>query len=121
MNISKFSPLHGAPIWDECISGIEGELHEDWRLMNCVNFVCRKASRRAKRWTPRLLRQQGTPLRQTARSLEPVARPQPETIAAARYLDKLHPRLPAQRLRLARGDGQHYNDSQRRTEGRRGA
>jgi magnesium-protoporphyrin IX monomethyl ester (oxidative) cyclase len=39
INISKFSPLHGAPIWDECISGESGELHEDWRLMNCMNFV----------------------------------------------------------------------------------
>jgi anaerobic magnesium-protoporphyrin IX monomethyl ester cyclase len=39
MNISKFSPLHGAPIWDECISGSEGELQENWKLMNCVNFV----------------------------------------------------------------------------------
>ena len=39
INISKFSPLHGAPIWDECISGASGQLHEDWRLMNCMNFV----------------------------------------------------------------------------------
>lgn len=39
INISKFSPLHGAPIWDECVSGESGQLHEDWRLMNCMNFV----------------------------------------------------------------------------------
>lgn len=39
INISRFSPLHGAPIWDECISGESGQLHEDWRLMNCMNFV----------------------------------------------------------------------------------
>ena len=39
MNISKFSPLHGAPIWDECLNGDDGVLHEDWRLMNCMNFV----------------------------------------------------------------------------------
>lgn len=39
INISKFSPPHGAPIWDECISGESGRLHEDWRLMNCMNFV----------------------------------------------------------------------------------
>jgi radical SAM superfamily enzyme YgiQ (UPF0313 family) len=39
MNMTKFSPLHGAPIWDECVSGMEGETIEDWRLMNCLNFV----------------------------------------------------------------------------------
>jgi len=39
MNMTKFSPLYGAPIWDECVSGDEGEFMEDWRLMNCLNFV----------------------------------------------------------------------------------
>ncbi|MBK9447512.1 MAG: radical SAM protein [Betaproteobacteria bacterium] len=39
MNMTKFSPLHGAPIWDECVSGRTGEFVEDWRLMNCLNFV----------------------------------------------------------------------------------
>ncbi len=39
MNMTKFSPLHGAPIWDECISGESGTFHEDWRLMNCLNFI----------------------------------------------------------------------------------
>jgi magnesium-protoporphyrin IX monomethyl ester (oxidative) cyclase len=39
MNMTKFSPLYGAPIWDECAGGCEGELHEDWRLMNCLNFI----------------------------------------------------------------------------------
>lgn len=39
MNMSKFSPLHGAPIWSECVSGVSGEFVEDWRLMNCLNFV----------------------------------------------------------------------------------
>lgn len=39
MNMTKFSPLYGAPIWDECVSGEEGEFVEDWRLMNCLNFV----------------------------------------------------------------------------------
>jgi radical SAM superfamily enzyme YgiQ (UPF0313 family) len=39
MNMTKFSPLYGAPIWDECVSGVSGEFHEDWRLMNCLNFV----------------------------------------------------------------------------------
>lgn len=39
MNMTKFSPMYGAPIWDECISGQEGEFNEDWRLMNCLNFT----------------------------------------------------------------------------------
>jgi len=39
MNMTKFSPLYGAPIWDECVSGESGDFDEDWRLMNCVNFV----------------------------------------------------------------------------------
>src|SRR5512138_100491 len=39
MNMTKFSPLYGAPIWDECTSGESGEFKEDWRLMNCLNFV----------------------------------------------------------------------------------
>jgi magnesium-protoporphyrin IX monomethyl ester (oxidative) cyclase len=43
MNLTKFSPLYGAPIWDECVSGEHGEFHEDWRLMNCLNFVYQPA------------------------------------------------------------------------------
>jgi anaerobic magnesium-protoporphyrin IX monomethyl ester cyclase len=39
MNMSKFSPMYGAPIWDECVGGEPGEFNEDWRLMNCLNFV----------------------------------------------------------------------------------
>jgi magnesium-protoporphyrin IX monomethyl ester (oxidative) cyclase len=39
MNMTKFSPLYGAPIWDECKSGLSGDFNEDWRLMNCLNFV----------------------------------------------------------------------------------
>lgn len=39
MNMTKFSPLYGAPIWNECVSGESGDFHEDWRLMNCLNFV----------------------------------------------------------------------------------
>jgi len=39
MNMTKFSPLYGAPIWDMCVSGQEGDFNEDWRLMNCLNFV----------------------------------------------------------------------------------
>lgn len=41
MNMTKFCPMHGAPIWDECVSGESGEFNEDWRLMNCLNFVFR--------------------------------------------------------------------------------
>ena len=39
MNMTKFSPMYGAPIWDECLSGKEGDFNEDWRLMNCLNFT----------------------------------------------------------------------------------
>ena len=31
--------MYGAPIWDECVAGESGEFNEDWRLMNCLNFV----------------------------------------------------------------------------------
>jgi magnesium-protoporphyrin IX monomethyl ester (oxidative) cyclase len=41
MNMTKFSPLYGAPVWGECAAGQSGELREDWRLMNCLNFVFR--------------------------------------------------------------------------------
>lgn len=41
MNLTKFCPMPGAPVWDECISGDAGAFHEDWRLMNCLNFVFR--------------------------------------------------------------------------------
>ena len=37
--MTKFTPFHGAPSWKECISGSDGTFHEDWRLMNCLNFV----------------------------------------------------------------------------------
>jgi magnesium-protoporphyrin IX monomethyl ester (oxidative) cyclase len=39
MNMTKFCPMFGAPLWDDCISGREGDFVEDWRLMNCLNFV----------------------------------------------------------------------------------
>ena len=41
MNMTKFSPMYGAPIWDECANGTSGDFREDWRLMNCLNFVYR--------------------------------------------------------------------------------
>jgi len=37
MNMTKFTPFPGAPIW-KTLAG-EGELNEDWRLMNCLHFV----------------------------------------------------------------------------------
>jgi magnesium-protoporphyrin IX monomethyl ester (oxidative) cyclase len=37
MNMSKFTPFHGAPVWKTICD--EGTLEENWRLMNCLNFV----------------------------------------------------------------------------------
>jgi magnesium-protoporphyrin IX monomethyl ester (oxidative) cyclase len=37
MNMSKFTPFHGAPVWSTITK--EGRLEEDWRKMNCLNFV----------------------------------------------------------------------------------
>ena len=37
MNMSKFTPFHGAPLWGSIRE--EGTLDEDWRKMNCLNFV----------------------------------------------------------------------------------
>jgi radical SAM superfamily enzyme YgiQ (UPF0313 family) len=37
MNMTKFTPFPGAPIWQDLAA--EGELNEDWRLMNCLHFV----------------------------------------------------------------------------------
>ncbi|MEI6125892.1 MAG: radical SAM protein, partial [Pseudomonadota bacterium] len=37
MNMSKFTPFPGAPLWHEI--NREGTFNEDWRLMNCLNFV----------------------------------------------------------------------------------
>jgi len=39
INISKFSPFHGAPLREECVSGCDGTFHDDWRLLNCLNFT----------------------------------------------------------------------------------
>jgi magnesium-protoporphyrin IX monomethyl ester (oxidative) cyclase len=39
MNMTKFSPMYGAPLWQECVSGQSGDFDEDWRLMNCLNFI----------------------------------------------------------------------------------
>ncbi len=37
MNMSKFTPFPGAPIWQTIFD--QGCMTEDWRLMNCLNFV----------------------------------------------------------------------------------
>ncbi|MFO7785352.1 MAG: radical SAM protein [Desulfatiglandales bacterium] len=37
MNMSKFTPFHGAPVWPSIRE--QGEMEEDWRKMNCLNFV----------------------------------------------------------------------------------
>jgi anaerobic magnesium-protoporphyrin IX monomethyl ester cyclase len=37
MNMSKFTPFPGAPIWSTLED--EGTFQEDWRQMNCLNFV----------------------------------------------------------------------------------
>ncbi|HPK21778.1 MAG TPA: hypothetical protein PK842_03205, partial [Smithella sp.] len=37
MNMAKFTPFPGAPLWTAIRE--EGTFHEDWRLMNCLNFV----------------------------------------------------------------------------------
>ena len=37
MNMSKFTPFHGAPVWDTLSE--YGVFDQDWRKMNCLNFV----------------------------------------------------------------------------------
>jgi len=37
MNMAKFTPFPGAPLWSTIKD--EGVFNEDWRLMNCLNFV----------------------------------------------------------------------------------
>jgi anaerobic magnesium-protoporphyrin IX monomethyl ester cyclase len=37
MNMSKFTPFPGAAVWSTIQE--EGAFHEDWRQMNCLNFV----------------------------------------------------------------------------------
>jgi len=37
MNMAKFTPFPGAPLWDKIND--EGTFDEDWQLMNCLNFV----------------------------------------------------------------------------------
>jgi anaerobic magnesium-protoporphyrin IX monomethyl ester cyclase len=37
MNMAKFTPFPGAPLWRTIKE--DGSFNEDWRLMNCLNFV----------------------------------------------------------------------------------
>ncbi|MEE9913347.1 MAG: B12-binding domain-containing radical SAM protein [Deltaproteobacteria bacterium] len=37
MNMAKFTPFPGAPLWPTIRD--DGTFEEDWRLMNCLNFV----------------------------------------------------------------------------------
>jgi magnesium-protoporphyrin IX monomethyl ester (oxidative) cyclase len=37
MNMSKFTPFFGAPVWDTITE--KGTFNQDWRQMNCLNFV----------------------------------------------------------------------------------
>jgi radical SAM superfamily enzyme YgiQ (UPF0313 family) len=121
MNMTKFSPLHGAPIWDECASGKTGDMVEDWRLMNCLNFVYKPEGFESREemdalynWhVKRFYDSKGYRHRFAKRlwqhrwSLWHILKHLPETIAAARYFSankealekakqefKLHPRQP---------------------------
>ena len=121
MNMTKFSPLHGAPIWDECVNDPTGDFIEDWRLMNCLNFVYKPEGFETREEMDALYnwhikrfydskgyrRHFAKRLWQHRWSLWHVLRHLPETIAAARYFSsnkeqlekakrefKLHPRQP---------------------------
>jgi radical SAM superfamily enzyme YgiQ (UPF0313 family) len=37
MNLAKFTPFPGAPLWETIRQ--EGDFEEDWQQMNCLNFV----------------------------------------------------------------------------------
>lgn len=116
MNMTKFSPLHGAPIWDECVGGGSGELVEDWRLMNCLNFVFKPdgfASREEMdalyNWHVRRFYDSRNYRRRFARrlwqhrwSLWHVLRHLPQTVAAARYFSANRDQLERAKREFAR-------------------
>lgn len=105
--MTKFSPLHGAPIWDECASGVGGTMIEDWRLMNCLNFVylpegfqSREEMDALYNWHVRRFYDSKGYRRRFARrlwqhrwSLWHVFRHLPQTIRAARYFSANRERL----------------------------
>ncbi len=109
MNMTKFSPMYGAPIWDECVSGKEGEFDEDWRLMNCLNFVYKPHAFESRaqmdalyNWHVRRYydskayrRRFGKKLWQHRWSLWHVVRHLPQIIQAARYFSSSKAELEA--------------------------
>ncbi|HZL45408.1 MAG TPA: radical SAM protein [Opitutaceae bacterium] len=132
MNMTKFSPMYGAPIWNECRHADAGELHEDWRLMNCLNFVFRPAGFASRgemealyNWHLRRFYDSPGFRRRFARriwehrwSLWHMARNSARTLRAARYFSSprirlaaarrnfpLHPRQPQSLVPLAPSNG----------------
>jgi magnesium-protoporphyrin IX monomethyl ester (oxidative) cyclase len=115
MNMTKFSPMYGAPIWDECVSGEEGEFNEDWRLMNCLNFVflpkgfsSREEMDALYNWHVRRFydskayrRRFGRRLWQHRWSLWHLVRNLPRVIQAARYFSANKAQLDAQKREFA--------------------
>jgi anaerobic magnesium-protoporphyrin IX monomethyl ester cyclase len=115
MNMTKFSPMYGAPIWDECVSGEEGEFNEDWRLMNCLNFVflpkgfaSREAMDALYNWHVRRFYDSKAYRRRFARrlwqhrwSLWHLLRNLPRVIQAARYFSANKAQLEAQKRDFA--------------------
>jgi len=111
MNMTKFSPLYGAPIWTECAGGDAGDLHEDWRLMNCLNFVFLPAGFASREemdalynWHVRRFYDSPGYRRRFARriwehrwSLWHLARNSPRALQAARYFSANRERLEAAR------------------------
>lgn len=116
MNMTKFSPLHGAPIWDECAANIGGEMIEDWRLMNCLNFVylpegfkSREEMDALYNWhVKRFYDSKGYRRRFAKRlwahrwSLWHVLKHLPETIAAARYFSSNKEQIEKAKREFAR-------------------
>jgi radical SAM superfamily enzyme YgiQ (UPF0313 family) len=123
MNMTKFSPLYGAPIWDECISGEAGGFHEDWRLMNCLNFVflpkgfsSRDEMDALYNWYVRRFydskayrRRFARRLWEHRRSLWHLVKNMPEVMRAARYFSANQKQLAAIRKDFPRHPGQPQN------------
>ena len=96
MNMTKFSPMYGAPIWDECKDGESGDFHEDWRLMNCLNFVYLPKGFSFARGNGRALQLARAPLLRQPRLPAPLRQTHPRT--------PLEPMAPGQES-AARGPG----------------
>ena len=116
MNMTKFRPLHGAPIWDECAGGDGRRVDEDWRLMNCLNFVfmpngfqSREEMDALYNWHVTALLRSPNYQRRFARriwqhrwSLWHVIKNLPQTVAAARYFAANREALERSRREFAR-------------------